>query len=116
MYFTIEKKMTNKYLNIKNQDLHLNKISRILLIIYAILEYPFILTYSIFSRQIGMNAHFFSMLIGLKIFFKTGELKRSIPLILSPLDSVRYGEFWFALKKIKSLKVKKYLDVSSLHI
>ena len=105
--------MTNKYLNIKNQNLHLNKIRRILLIIYAILEYPFILTYSIFSRQIGMKTHFFSMFIGLKIFLKTGDLKCAIPLILNPLDSVRYGEFWFAITKIKHLKVKNYLDVSS---
>ena len=105
--------MKNKYLNIKHHNLRLTKFERGLLYLQATFEYPFVIIYGLLFNTYGLKSHFFSNLLGIKILIKSKDLKVSLPLIFSALDSVRYGEFDFVFKKIKNLNPKNYLDVSS---
>lgn len=105
--------MKNKYLNIKHHNLRLTKFQRGLLYLQATFEYPFVIIYGLLFNTYGLKSHFFSNLLGIKILIKSKDLKVSLPLIFSALDSVRYGEFDFVFKKIKNLNPKNYLDVSS---
>ena len=93
--------MKSKYLNIKHHDLRLTKFRRGLLYLQAICEYPFVILYGLLLNTYGLKSLFFSNYLGIKILIKSKNLKVSLPLIFSGLDSFRYGEFDFVFKKIK---------------
>lgn len=82
-------------------------------IVSGLLLWPIYWGLSYIISTPGLRFRKYFIVVGIRFIIKKFDLRNAFHFIVTPLDSLRYFEFEFMWKSVKSLKLRSYLDVSS---